>query len=99
MTAKSFLRETDPISPRQAPRSKGLTQCTAPGVSCTDSDAILDPQPLLFYQVLSACGGLGLRRGAGVRRRGPLPVAETNPAGTAGGWGRMRESMWRRRPE
>ena len=65
VSAKTLLRDTDPTSPRQAPRGQGVTECTAivPALTCTDAEALADPRPLLFYQVLSACGSTGADEG------------------------------------
>jgi hypothetical protein len=75
VTEKTNLRETDPTSPRQMPVGQGETQCTAlaPTVTCTDSDAIVDPQTLLFYQALSACGPTGADEGPVCAAATPCP--------------------------
>lgn len=47
------------------PGGFGVAQCDVPhpGTSCTDADGLSDPEPLLFYQVFSACGASGAAEG------------------------------------
>ena len=47
------------------PGAFGVAQCDAHGgaTSCADTDALIDPEPLLFYQVFAACGPLGVDEG------------------------------------
>jgi len=75
VTMKEYLRETDPTSPRQMPVGQGETQCSAsaPSLSCSDTDAIVDPRALLFYQVLSACGASGADEGPVCTETAPCP--------------------------
>jgi hypothetical protein len=61
---KGALPEPGPHRPPVA-GSVGVGQCEAiaPAVTCTDPNAIPDLVPLLFYQVLSACGPSGSEEG------------------------------------
>jgi hypothetical protein len=61
------IQHASPPGPHRPdlPGGFGVARCNAvaPQTSCTDPYAALDPEPLLFYQVYSACGPTGAEEG------------------------------------
>ena len=46
----------DHAFPKPPPIGIGVVECSGPLPFCVDPDALIDPEPVLFYQALSACG-------------------------------------------
>jgi len=71
--------KTDLVSPRphRSPGGGvGVPVCDAfpPDSTCSDDDAVIEADALIFYQVFSACGPGGDLEGPGFRRGGPPHV-------------------------
>ena len=62
--ANSVLSKMDLIDPRRTP-GLGRAECdvASPQTACVDAGAISGPDPLVLYQVLSACGPDGADEG------------------------------------